>query len=243
MPFTEHKNKYFSKSLKIILGVILFFHCVGAGSCQTREERYDAQLEKCVLQGHEDIAAGTRCLENLLKTYSDKSFINLFLAENYLELNYLDEAEKTINTFIAQYPKESSGYNVRCQILSDKNNFSEALKSCITAIQLAPEDTSYLRDYASVKEKSGDSLAAEVVYKQILLKNPNDELTIVALGRLYEKADRLDEAIETYEKLLKPGFELKDKVQEGIGKLKLRREKQLKTEKERKPKSKAAGKQ
>lgn len=237
MPFTKHKNNYFTHLLKIALGFFILFHCVGAGSCQTKEERYDAQLKQCVLQGQEDMTLGSQCLIDILKTYPNEKFANLFLARIYERSNQLDEAEKTIDIFIAQYPKEGSGYNVRCEVLRDKNNFPAALTACMEAIRLEPENLGYQRDYASVKEKLSDFSGAEDTYQQILSKNPNDAPTVFALGRLYEITNRLDESIATYEKLLTLDFEFMDKLKIGIERLKVKREKQLKEEK---PKSKAA---
>ncbi len=150
----------------------------------------------------------------------------------------MDEAEKTINIFISQYPTDSSGYDERCQILGDKNNILAALTACMSAIRLEPENLSCQRDYASVKQKLGDASGAEAIYKQMLSKNPGDTSTLLDLGILYEKTNRLDEAIEIYEKMLTLDFEFKDKLKIGIDKLKARREKQLKEEI---PKSKAAG--
>ncbi len=192
MRFTRYENKSFSRFLKFALSVFLFFNCVGAGSCQTKEEKYDAQLKICVEQGQKDVAGSTECLENLLKSNPDKGFINIFLAENYAELHQLDKAEQTINIFLSQYSSDSSGYDVRCQIHSDKRDFPAATKDCLKAISLAPENFDYQRHYASVIEYSGDKSSAEDLYGYILLKKPEDVSTLVALGRLYEKTNQLD---------------------------------------------------
>ena len=242
MRFIKYENKSFFRLLKFALSVFLFFNCVGAGSCQTKEEKYDTQLKMCVEQGQKDVAGSTECLEYLLKSNPDKGFINIFLAENYAELNQLDKAEQTINIFLAKYSSDSSGYDVRCQIRSDKKDFPAAMKDCLEAIRLAPENFDYLRHYASVVERSGDPSAAADLYGYILLKKPDDVLTLVALGRLYEKTNQLDKALETYERLLKLDFDLKDKVREGVEKLKKRREKELNKDKNTDIRSQEKGK-
>ncbi len=242
MRFIKCENKNFYSLLRFALGLWLLFNCVGAGSCQTRQEnysaqtkqeKYDAQIEQCVLQGQKDVEGGTQCLENLYRSNPDESYITIFLARDYARSGQMDKAEKAINSFISQYPEDSSGYNVRCQIFSDRRNLPAATNDCLTAIRLAPENFDYYRDYATVVAISGNTSAAADLYGYILLKKPGDAPTLVALGRLYEKTNQLDKAIETYEKLLElKDFDLKDKVREGIEKLKQRREQQINKKRE-----------
>lgn len=233
------KNGRLPKLRKYCLIALIFFNCAGAANCQTDEERYDAQLEQCVVQGHKDVDSGVKCLENLLKANPHRAFIHLFLARDYRELNQLDKAEKSINAFLSAFPAYASGYEERCEILMDKKDFTGASKACVQAIELEPDKINYRQSYAKVVEEAGDFSQAEILYKQILEKNPDDESTLVSLGRLYEKMGNTDQAIETYEKLLKPDYEFKEKLMEGIERLKKKREIELNKEKESKPKRKS----
>jgi tetratricopeptide (TPR) repeat protein len=243
------KSKNLSKLLKFNLGILIVFISVGAGSCQTDDERYDAQLKQCVEQGHKDIKDGVICLENLLKSNPKEGFVYLFLARSYRDLGRLDEAEEAINIFIYAYSKYASGYSVKCEILRDKKDFNGAFLACDRAMSLEPDNSDHKRTIATLWEAQGDIERAEFWYYLALKTNPEDQPALVALGRLYETNGKLDKAIETYEKLLKLDFEFKDKLQEGIKKLKETRELELNQEKEtnapkqKKSKTKAAGKQ
>ncbi len=244
-----NKNRKSSKLLKFCLGILIVFNCLGFASCQTVEERYDTQLKQCVEQGHKDIKDGVRCLENLLKSNPNKSFIYFFLAGDYRELGRLDEAEEAINIFVYAYKNDASGYSLKCEILRDKKDFNQAFLACDKAMSLEPNESEHKRTIASLCEAQGETDRAEFWYGRALSNNPQDKNALVELGRLYEKTGKLDKAIETYEKLLKLEFEFKDKLKEGIKKLKemrqleLDKEKEISTPKQKKSKTKAAGKQ
>lgn len=215
--------KKMSKFLKFCPAVVLVFYCTGATTCQTAKKDYDARLAQCVEQSHQNPDDGIECLENLRRSDPDEKFGYLFLAGTYKRINQPDKANDAINAFLKAYPSNASGYETKCEILTDLDNFSDASTACAQAIKLEPREYSHQMAYAELKEKSGEPAEAEKICQGILSNEPKNPAALLYLGRLYEKAGKTDQAIETYEKLFQTDFELKDKLREGIKRLEEKR--------------------
>jgi tetratricopeptide (TPR) repeat protein len=221
MRFGKNNIKKFFGQMNLCLLLFIFLSCVVAGSCQTDDQRYETQLKNCIEKGRSDTEDGIRCLEVLRKSDPDRGSTYLMLARNYRESGRLSEAEENINIFVNSYKNDASGYGVKCEILRDKKDLKEALLACDKAMSIQPDEVSYKRTIASVYEAQGDFERAENWYLMSLKTNPDDPNTLIALGKMYEKNGNLDKAIETYEKLLKQDdFEFKEKLREGIERLK-----------------------
>ncbi len=232
MRFGKNNRKKFFGQMNLCLLLFILLSCVGAGSCQTEEQRYETQLKKCIEKDQNNKEESVKCLEDLRKSDPDRGSTYLILARNYRELGKLNEAEETVNTFVNSNKTDASGYETKCEILRDKGNFQDALLACDKAMSLEPDEIRHKQTIASVYAAQDDFARAENWYLIILKTNPNDQNTLVALGRLYEKMNEPDKAIETYKKLLKlDNFEFKDKLQEGIKRLKDKKEAQIKEEK------------
>ncbi len=219
----------------MVLGAFLLVACVTTGGCQTKEEKYDDHLDSCLEARHGNPPAGLLCLEELNKKYPKEPLTYIFLARAYRESRQLEKAEKSIDIFNAAFPKYAAGYTVQCEILRDKKEFTDALFACTKAMSLDPENkVDPMMVTASVHEAEGNLKRAEFVYLSVLKIDPQNQFALVSLGRLYETQGELDKAIETYETLLKQDFDLKGKVEEGLKKVKQKRD-EMRKEKEAQP--------
>ncbi len=228
-------NKHLSDLFPMVLGAFLLVACVTTGGCQTKEEKYDAQLAACAEKVYKERPAELKCFEEMIKSYPENLFVHIFLARAYRESGQLDKAQKSIDIFNAAYPKYAAGYTVQCEILRDKKEFIDALFACTKAMSLDPENkVDPMMVTASVHEAEGNLKRAEFVYLSALKIDPQNQFALVSLGRLYETQGELDKAIETYETLLKQDLDLKGKVEEGLKKVKQKRD-EMRKENESEP--------
>ena len=223
MRFGKIRNRKFLYMLRCV-GAVLFFTSIITVGCQSKQERFSAKLKECVEKRGDKINEGVVCLENLLKEYPENLYIHNFLASKYEDTNQLDKAEESIEIYTIYYPKDASGFESKCQILGQKNDFVKAKQACQWAISIDPDKITYWVSLAKVIEKSGDISGAERIYEKTLSMYPNDKQALFYLGRLYEKTGRLDEAIETYEKAAEADVEFRDKIKAGIERIKKNRE-------------------
>ena len=223
--------------LQFCFAFLVFCNCAISIACQSADERFDAKLKKCQAASEKsDFAAAIDCLKIALEQNPDRGVVYFFLAENYKKANEIEKAEEAIKTYTALYPNDALGQESYCQILEEKGETGKALEKCLRAVQIEPENARFWLSAASVQEKNGDAAYAEQSYKKTLSINPKDQGAYLFLGRLYEKNGNLDKAIETYEKLLEMKPEQAEKIEEGVKKLKERRD----TEKASKDENKKA---
>lgn len=224
MRFGRTGNNKLSKLLKSCAAALTLSVCITSVACQNADEKFDARLKRCVELGHNDVNGGIECLEKLLESNPDRAVIYSFLADDYRESGQIGKAEKAIEIFVRSYPNDAAGRESFCRILMEKGDLHDALAECSRAVHIEPKASSPRITAAKVQEKMGDLRAAELSYKNALEINPDDRDVLLYLGSFYERTGQLDEAIRTLERLVELKPENYKKIEEGIKKLKEKRE-------------------
>ena len=120
-----------------------------------------------------------------------------------------NRAEDSAKRNLEVSPDDAAAHWIYGEILYDKFQSEKAMQEFRQAIKLAPETPDYWMRLADIQENSGSYWEAVTSYNQALLIDSDNVRALYDLGLLYEKMDRIDEAVFSYEKLLRvePDYE------------------------------------
>ncbi|WCG83162.1 tetratricopeptide repeat protein [Pectobacterium sp. A5351] len=118
------------------------------------------------------------------------------------KLQRFDEAEATYREVLASDPNYVSAWTSLGNLLANKlQRFDEAEKAYRKALTL---DSSYLATWNNLGNLLANKLQrfdeAEAIYREALVRDPDYGLVWLNLGNLLDKQQRLDEALQAYEK-------------------------------------------
>lgn len=195
-----------------------------------------------------DEAIFNKCVELYDKRYYEQSLICLdpaavlksgdanvyfLLADNFYRyqfkmnyegrLEFLNRAEESVKQSLKIRPDDAAAHWLYGKILSGKFQSERAMREFRQAIKLTPESPVYWINLADVQENSNDYWGAVTSYNQALLIDSDNTLALYNMGLLYEKMDRIDEAILAYGKLLQVEMDYDD-ARKRLEELKKRRE-------------------
>lgn len=117
------------------------------------------------------------------------------------EGNLVDEVEKHLNDWLAEFPKDSDAHSNLARLLHSKGNKDEAKKEYLTAISLDRKNQYCYQELSKIYLEEGDVSKSIEVYKDII-NYYADDVDSGIHGGLYEKyiklcieRDKLDEVI------------------------------------------------
>ncbi|MFZ6050515.1 tetratricopeptide repeat protein [Halocola ammonii] len=125
-----------------------------------------------------------------------------FDAQAQKNLGNLDKAEALFKECL-ENRKEAVVYYELARIEKENNDLSEALKNAETAHRKKPENYWYADLLASIYKETGDFEKSEELYRIQLENNPSRLETYFELATVQLNQDKVEEAIETYDKLEK----------------------------------------
>jgi tetratricopeptide (TPR) repeat protein len=98
------------------------------------------------------------------------------LADTYLQLNRVDDAERIANSAITLHPKEAFGYEELGTVQLDRGQFERARKTLQQAVALDPTDVrgKILIGRSYIAQKKPDPDAALAQFNAILATDPNN---------------------------------------------------------------------
>ncbi len=128
-----------------------------------------------------------------------------------------DRAEKAVNLGLELDHDNAAGHWILGEILSEKPDSQKAEAEFRKVIKLSPESNTYWIKLADKQMGSSQNWDAVTSYNQALLKDPENAFVLYELGSLYERLDRIDETVLSYEKLLKiPPEHIDEKLQDEV---------------------------
>ncbi len=157
-------------------------------------------------------------------------------ARGQADKELLDRAENAVKNGLDIKSDDAGAHSLYGQILADDGKKQNALLEHQTAIKLSPQTYVFWIYFMIAQEKFGDDEEAiKSCYKALAIKS-DDPMAYSFLGKLYVKVGKTDEAIETFEKLLKIQPDYDEEANKQLEELKRLRD-------EKKPKAKAVGRQ
>ena len=209
-----------------------------------------AFFKKCVdCKEKEDYQNAIICLEGFTELEPKMANSYFLLADSYYryyqerakatgkpDADFLDRAEDSIKTGLSIKPEDAAAHSLYGQISADKNDKTKSLMEHQMATAISPKTYIFWLYYLISQEKFGEDEEAIKSCRQALALKPDDPLVTNLLGKLYVKIGKNDEAIETFEKLLKFQPDYDEEVKRKLEELKRLRD-------EKKPKAKAVGRQ
>jgi len=139
--------------------------------------------------------------ENLRKNSSSFFDIDAFetIIDHYLETSKFKKALAAVNQAMDQYPFSTELISVKAQILSNLEEYDEALDLLEKARNLHPTDVEIYLSIGSILSLQGKHADAIGVYEQVLsfAEEERDEI-YYNIGLAYQSIEKYEEAIEAY---------------------------------------------
>ncbi len=198
-----------------------------------------AVFDKCVeFKERKDYKNAIICFDGFIALEPEMANNYFQLADSYYEYfkvnakatgqpdsELLDRAEEAIKTGLKIRPEDASAHSLYGQILMDKNDKQQSLKEHLTAVKLSPNTYIHWIFYLIAQERFDEDKGAIESCQKALSLQPDDPTATNLLGKLYEKTGKINEAIDTFEKLLKiqPDYDY-DAVKKKLENLKKNKE-------------------
>lgn len=141
--------------------------------------------------GNWGTAAGR--LERLLETHGELAQIRLDLAELLLEGGRLSDAERHIQTLIADHPRHAEPRRLHVRLLAERGRLDEA----VALYRLLPEriQSALLRPLTAAHVAAGQADEALALLERRLADDPTDLRAVHLLARLAPEAPRTRDAL------------------------------------------------
>ncbi len=120
----------------------------------------------------------------------------------YLQTKQLDKAEKYFEIAIKGFPCAEFYQNLGLVFFNQKL-YEKAMDCFSKAIEFEPNNVDFIRNFAKMAKKTGQTKKAIEFYEKSLKVEPHDEIGLNNLGLLYEKLHDYKTAKSCYQKSLK----------------------------------------
>lgn len=123
--------------------------------------------------------------------------------QSLLESGARNEAEQALLQHLRRYPDHARAHNDLASILGMQNDTEAALGHYRKAVQLSPQETTYLKNLADLLfVQAGQTDEAIGIYLDLLKRAPRDIETLTNLGIICEAVGQPDEAETFYQRAL-----------------------------------------
>ena len=113
-------------------------------------------------------------------------------------------AENKLDKFLKKHPRHSEAYRIKAQLLSDRNQYDEAIDVNIEALRCNPRNVWALLLMGNIYGKNkSDFETAQKYYDKILEYHPNNSIAINNIAALLMEKNKFSKAIPMFEKVLK----------------------------------------
>ena len=147
-----------------------------------------------------------------------KGLLNFYLAAAFKRLNLLDKALGCLDQAIDFRYECSSLRLLLANVYSAQGELTKASTQYRRALQLEPANPLALLNYGLLLRDTGDLKRAETTFMDAIKANPSFTLPAIELAALHSSSNRLEEAIELLEGVLKQDAESK-RARQGLAKL------------------------
>ena len=176
-----------------------------------------AVFKKCVdFNERKDYKQAIICFDGFIALEPNKASNYFLLADSYYhyfkegvkangqrDIELLERAAEAMQAGLKLKPEDATAHSLYGQIMADKGDKQKSLSEHQTAVNLDPKADVLWIFYMFAQERFDENAGAIESCQKALALEPNDPTALNLLGKLYEKVGKRDEAIETFEKLLK----------------------------------------
>ena len=149
-----------------------------------------------------NLAASLSYFKKFMESHPDDAEIHTFLFDIYRKQKKHDLAFKEAQVLLKLMPKEINPYYYIFEYLNSKDKFKKMIEIMKNGIKSHPKNID-LRKYlilAYLKTDKEDLATAQI--KKVLKIRPKDKTMLLKLARLEEKKGKIEEASNTYKKIL-----------------------------------------
>ena len=152
-----------------------------------------------------DVPDAAGALEQARKFDPANEAVLSSLADTYLQLNRVDDAQRIANSAITLYPKEAFGYEALGTVQLDQGKFDAGRKSLQQAVALDPNDTraKILIGRSYLGQSKPDPDAALVQFNSILTADPKNLLALSAKADALAAKNDVAGAVGVLQQLIK----------------------------------------
>ncbi len=119
-------------------------------------------------------------------------------ADVVLKKGKQSEVIGALNNLIKRGQADISAYTTLGSIYEKQKQFQKALGVYRQALAIEPQNAELLSSYAACQAKVGDIKGAIITYEQTVMMNPKARDEYRALGKLYERQNKKEQAIKAY---------------------------------------------
>ena len=148
----------------------------------------------------------------------ENSAIMLDLARSRISVNEMDEAEKLITKVLDKETTNVQAYMLQAQAYVIKSEaapasearqlLDKAAKVLEKAREIQPKNMDVLQGISKVYIQQQDVDKVIAIHREIVKNNPRDTYSLLVLGQLLSRVDKLEEAADYYQKVIdqRPGY-------------------------------------
>lgn len=103
-----------------------------------------------------------------------------------------------LTTLIQRGQADMSVYTTLGSIYEKQSQFNKAIEVYRQALAIEPSNSDLLASYAACQAKVGDVNGAIITYEQVIMMNSKARDEHRALGELYEKQNKIEQAVKSY---------------------------------------------
>jgi|GEM_PF-4894168 len=182
----------------VLIGAASFVWGAAPGN---RDSTYNHYLKALILESQGNLQGARDEMELALKLEPESAYLNHMAAELAFFLGQLPKARDLIEKVIVLKPDSTKAYLLAGQIYWSMADLPMAEKNLRQAVELAPNDSQPLVSLA-MAVTARDPEEAIKLYKNFLIKNPDEVEIRERLGQLYRNKGDLANAKTTWEKAL-----------------------------------------
>ncbi len=153
---------------------------------------------------HDAIAA----YEQAIEIEPDYAVARFALGMAFLKAGSPDRAISAINDAITLAPADPSLPHAIARIHASRKDFKRAVDYLNQSLALSPDFLPALIDRADIQAETGMESEAALDYERVLEKRPEDGVTHLKLGMIYQRLDRTDDAVSAYKRALQKNTSL-----------------------------------
>ena len=161
------------------------------------------QINNAVLVGKKDYSQSIALLKKTYKSSPDNLQPVVALVRTYLLAGKTKEAENFLDAVISASPNNTNARILRGQLYSSQGKNEQAISAFKGAIESNPEDATSYFHLATIHMRDKQYATASKVLNKGLLIAPKSFSLQMTLAGLYERTGQIDNAIKTYEDLIK----------------------------------------
>jgi tetratricopeptide (TPR) repeat protein len=192
-----------NKGLIILTALLIFF---SSACSQTKEEKIKSVKEHSdkalELRYKGDIKGAIQEQLKAIESNQDDAELSVNLIAYYLDDKNTEKAKETAEMALKITPNNAWVNYLYGEILEKNGKYDSALKYRSKAVEIDPENYTFLSNLASVQESLGDKESAKNNFKKALKINPTHIFALHRLGQLEEEYGNEKEAVGLFEKVI-----------------------------------------